>query len=91
MNDAGRYTGGLRADLSHAQPIQCVRRCLKDSRLPPILTVDQAAAFLQVSKHIVYEEIRQDRLPHIKLGIKLILIPRTGLQQWIEHSETRLC
>lgn len=52
--------------------------------LPPVLSVKQVAEFLKVSNQVVYEEVRQGRLPHVKVGMRLIRIPRQGLQRWLE-------
>lgn len=50
-----------------------------------VLTVQQAAALLQVSENHLYSLIGQKAVPHIRLG-KLIRIPRWGLLQYIAAS-----
>jgi excisionase family DNA binding protein len=49
---------------------------------PAVLTVQQAAALLQVSENHLYSLIAQRAVPHVRLG-KLIRIPRWGLMQQI--------
>ena len=53
-----------------------------------LLTVKEAAKLLRVSDNTCYELIRQRRIPHIRLG-RRILIPRRGLEEWI-HQEAGL-
>jgi excisionase family DNA binding protein len=49
------------------------------SALPDVLTPAQAAEFLQVNRHKIYELIRQRRIPAFKLGHRTVRIPREGL------------
>ncbi len=49
---------------------------------PMLLTVTEAARLLRISRNLCYELIAQDRLPHVRLG-RRILIPRYALQQWL--------
>ena len=50
-----------------------------------LLTVQEAAELLRISPNTCYELIRQGRIPHIRLGMR-ILIPRHGLEQWIARE-----
>jgi excisionase family DNA binding protein len=52
---------------------------------PLLLTVPQAAELLQISPDLAYELIRQNRLPHVRLGAgdRVIRVPRFGLEAWI--------
>ena len=50
-----------------------------------LLSVKQAAEVLCISRNLAYELIRQGRIPHIRLG-RRILIPRHGLEQWIAQE-----
>src|SRR4030065_965823 len=50
-----------------------------------LLTVPEAARLLRISRNLAYELIRQGRLPHVRLG-RRILIPRFGLEQWINQQ-----
>ena len=50
-----------------------------------LLIVREAAKLLRISPNLVYELVAQGRLPHIRLG-RRILIPRHGLEQWIAQE-----
>jgi excisionase family DNA binding protein len=59
---------------------------LKPSPAPPkngdILDVDEAAALLKVSKKTIYTRVKNNAIPHAKLGRKL-LFSRAKLPQWV--------
>lgn len=50
-----------------------------------ILTVKEAAEFLRISERYAYQLIKENKLPHIKLG-KKILIDKSSL---ISHLRAR--
>jgi excisionase family DNA binding protein len=50
-----------------------------------VLTVAEAARLLHISRNLAYELVAQGRIPHIRLG-RRILIPRFGLEQWIARE-----
>jgi excisionase family DNA binding protein len=50
-----------------------------------LLTVLEAARLLRVSRNLAYELVAQGRLPHIRLG-RRVLVPRHGLEQWIARE-----
>ncbi len=50
-----------------------------------LLTVREAAKLLRISPNTGYELIRQGRIPHLRLG-RRILIPRHGLETWINEE-----
>jgi excisionase family DNA binding protein len=52
---------------------------------PMLLTVSEAAKLLRISRGLVYELVRQERIPFIRLGRRL-LIPRRGLEEWIARE-----
>ena len=52
---------------------------------PTVLTVDEAAGLLRIGRNTCYELIRQRRIPHVRLG-RRVLIPRWGLEQWIARE-----
>jgi excisionase family DNA binding protein len=52
---------------------------------PFLLTVKEAASLLRISSALAYELIAQRRLPHVRLG-RRILIPRHGLEMWISEE-----
>jgi excisionase family DNA binding protein len=47
-----------------------------------LLTVPETARLLRISRNLAYELVRQNILPHVRLG-RRVLIPRHGLEQWI--------
>jgi len=49
---------------------------------PLVLSVPEAARLLGVSRNLAYELVREGRLPHVRLG-RRVLIPRVGLEQWL--------
>ena len=62
-----------------------LRRHGTGAQQPMLLTVTEAARLLRISRNLCYELIAQGRLPHIRLG-RRILLPRYGLEQWIAHE-----
>lgn len=54
-----------------------------DGRL--LLTVPEAAELLRISRNLAYELVTQGRIPHIRLG-RRVLIPRQGLENWIARE-----
>lgn len=48
------------------------------SELPLVLTVEEAAAALRISRGAAYEAVRTNELPHVRIG-RSIRIPRAGL------------
>ncbi|BDP40193.1 hypothetical protein DAETH_01620 [Deinococcus aetherius] len=49
---------------------------------PSYYSVDGAAARLDVHPNLIYREVKAGRLPHIKVGRKVIRIPRQALEAW---------
>lgn len=45
--------------------------------------VTEAAQMLGISKELVYKEIRANRLPAIRRGKRLTLIPVDALHEWV--------
>jgi excisionase family DNA binding protein len=60
-------------------------RAQAEAAQPSLLTVSEAARLLRISRNLCYELIAQDRLPHIRLG-RRILVHRYGLEQWIARE-----
>ena len=56
-----------------------------DRPKPIMLTVREAAGLLRISPNLAYELVAQGRLPHVRLG-RRILIPRRGLEEWIARE-----
>ena len=57
--------------------------------LPEVLTVEQVSAYLQVSRSVVYGEIREGRLPSVKLGMRVIRVSKWALRRWLEKDATQ--
>ncbi len=47
-----------------------------------MISVEEAARLLGISRNLAYDLVRQGRLPHVRLG-RRILVPRFGLEQWL--------
>jgi excisionase family DNA binding protein len=47
--------------------------------MPELLTIKQAADFLQVTPHCIYRGIKAGRIPYLKISKRLIRIPATAL------------
>ncbi len=52
-----------------------------------MLTVRDAALFLCISRNLCYDLVNQDRLPHVRLG-RRILLPREALERWLATEAT---
>ena len=50
--------------------------------LPPILTVQEAAAYLRIGRTATYEAVRTGAIPSVRLG-RLVRIPRDALLAWL--------
>ena len=50
-----------------------------------LISVEEAARLLAISRNLAYELVRQGRLPHVRLG-RRILVPRFGLEQWVAQE-----
>jgi excisionase family DNA binding protein len=74
---------GLRRGLGVAvQPGAGAPRIATD----PLLTADEVAALLQVTKAWVYAETRAKRIPHVPLG-RYVRYRRSAVLQWIAALE----
>lgn len=56
--------------------------------LPAYLDVPQAAAHLGVHTALVYKEIRAGRLRAVKIGARVIRIPREALEAYVTAQST---
>jgi excisionase family DNA binding protein len=54
-----------------------------------LLTVSEAAERLRISTGLVYELIRQERLPHVHLG-RRVLVPASALDEWVVQEAQRV-
>ena len=59
----------------------------KENPNPLVYTPAECQKLLMCGKHTIYEAIRQNRIPNIHLGRK-ILIPRHTLMKWLEGGGT---
>ena len=50
-----------------------------------LLSVSQTAKVLGISKNLCYEQIGEGRIPHIRLG-RRVLVSRIALEQWIARE-----
>jgi len=55
--------------------------------LPSMLTVDELAEFLRISRAGAYNLIATDGFPTLKVGKKRVVIPLAGLVQWVEQQK----
>jgi excisionase family DNA binding protein len=49
-----------------------------DDDLPPILTVEQTATLLGISRGLAFAAVRTGEIPHVRIG-RRILVPRDAL------------
>ena len=47
-----------------------------------LFSVAEAANLLGISRNLAYDLVREGRLPHIRLG-RRVLVPRFALEQWV--------
>ncbi len=50
-----------------------------------LVSVVEAAEMLSISRNLAYEMIRQGRIPHVRLG-RRVLVSRAGLEQWLARE-----
>lgn len=53
-----------------------------DDNLPPILTVEQTAKILGISRGLAFAAVRNGEIPHVRIG-RRILVPRDRLRQML--------
>lgn len=58
----------------------------RDIGVDPLLTADEVAALLRVTKAWVYAETRAKRIPHVPLG-RYVRYRRSAVLQWISALE----
>ncbi len=54
-------------------------------QLPDVLTVSETARFLRLGKGLVYEAIRRNEIPALKIGRRL-LIPKAALTRLLAEG-----
>ncbi len=60
---------------------------MSNSQEPLLFTVPEAASILRISRNSAYELLRQNVVPHIRLG-RRILVPKQALELWIERQSS---
>ena len=81
-------------DTPSAPVVDLHRRARSTTDAYELLTVEEVAALLKVSKSWVYEHTRSrgvpraDRLPHLKIG-KYVRFDPQSIRQFIERHSTR--
>jgi len=53
----------------------------------PLLTADEVAALLRVTKAWVYAETRRGALPHVRLG-RYVRFRESAVRDWVEAIES---
>jgi excisionase family DNA binding protein len=51
-----------------------------------LLTADEVAALLQVTKAWVYDQTRRHRMPHVRLG-RYVRYRRAAVEEWLARLE----
>jgi excisionase family DNA binding protein len=54
---------------------------------PILLTIEQVAAALQVSRNQVYRHIKHNGLPTVKIDNGFMKVSRASLERWIAEHE----
>lgn len=52
----------------------------------PVMTVDETAELLRISRGLAYEMVRQGQIPNLRLG-RRILVPRAALESKLAQSD----
>ncbi|MDX6197893.1 MAG: Helix-turn-helix domain [Actinomycetota bacterium] len=52
---------------------------------PVVLTVDEVAAVLRISRGLAFAAVRAGTIPHVRIG-RRILVPRTALDALLDVS-----
>ncbi|HWL36686.1 MAG TPA: helix-turn-helix domain-containing protein [Frankiaceae bacterium] len=55
-----------------------------DDDLPPILTVEQTATLLGISRGLAFAAVRTGEIPHVRIG-RRIIVPRDALRNLLEQ------
>ncbi len=56
-----------------------------EGRSPLVLSVEEAAGLLGISRGLAYELVARGELPHLRLG-RRIVIPRTALEDLLNKT-----
>jgi excisionase family DNA binding protein len=55
-----------------------------DDDLPPILTVEQTAKVLGISRGLAFTAVRNGEIPHVRIG-RRIIVPRDALREFLQQ------
>ena len=63
------------------------RQFLKErtNRDRAVMTVDELAGYLEISRHSAYAQLRAGAVPHLRLG-KRFIIPRAAIEKWMAEA-----
>lgn len=75
----------------HSQLLARVETALHQQGLIPddsplLLTVHQAAKLISVGINQMYELVHRGTIPSVRLGPKIIRVPRPALEEWVRKS-----
>ena len=59
-----------------------------DTQLPRLLTVNEVARYLRLSKSQVYTLIQRNDLPHFRVSERRIVIAETDLKAWVQKQKS---
>ena len=68
-----------------------MRRSVEADTHDALLTADEVASFLRVTRGWVYAETRARRIPHVRLG-RYVRYRRSAVEAWVtelEHASAR--
>jgi excisionase family DNA binding protein len=51
------------------------------------IDADEVADYLGVSRDLIYELVRQRKIPHNRIGKKRIVFRRQAIEQWLAEQE----
>jgi excisionase family DNA binding protein len=57
------------------------------AELPEILTTEELAKALRVSKHTIYEEVRAGRLPVIRMSDRVWRYSKWAVERWLDGQD----
>lgn len=78
------YGNGVEAQMSVVEHELAAARSIHD--LPLLLTVDEIAVILRISRGRAYEACRQGAIPSVRIGRRL-LVPRARLAELLGESD----
>jgi excisionase family DNA binding protein len=59
------------------------------TEIPGYLSIPEAAVIINVSDSLVRRWVRDNRLPHVKVGDKVRLIPRKAVEKFVKIERRR--